>query len=200
MAARRSPTHPAPCSVRCGVRRSSQRWWRRRRVMVRTGLVGAAEEHSRPGAAAHCAAGRACLRPTGPSLHVRPGRQAPQGTLAQRGPAVRPCSDHHAVAPRALPRPPCGPKFGSNLPCAAIAGLQMRFRCRRGQVPRREIRTLVDRARGALCSLCSLVELAPQFLLLHLTPNGPAQCDGVCTKPRRARTLGRIRTQRKRTG
>jgi len=52
--------------------------------------VGAAEERSRPGAAAQRAAGRACLRPTGPSLHARPGRRAPQGTLAQQGPAVRP--------------------------------------------------------------------------------------------------------------
>ncbi len=55
-----------------------------------TGPVGAAEERSRPGAAAHRAAGRACLRPERPSLHARPGRRAPQGTLAQRGPAVRP--------------------------------------------------------------------------------------------------------------
>ncbi len=66
--------------------------------------VGAAEERSRPGAAAQRAAGRACLRPTGPSLRVRPGRRAPQGTLAQQGPAVRPgravSIDSAAHAPR----------------------------------------------------------------------------------------------------
>ena len=40
--------------------------------MAWLGPVGAAEERSRPGAAARSAAGRACLRPAGPSLHARP--------------------------------------------------------------------------------------------------------------------------------